>query len=140
MRVAFSDADAQVKLGMTAGVRLENNDEQAFIIIPSSALTQFNGKTSVWVIKNSIAAPREVSAGQYTEEGVTITSGLQAGELVAVAGVHTLIKGQKVAARLEAGLESRLDTRLEPKIDPKVKSRIESKVKLESKAKLKSMP
>ena len=132
MRVAFSDADAQVKLGMTAGVRLENNNKQAFIIIPSSALTQFNGKTSVWVIKNSIAAPLGVSAGQYTEEGVTITSGLQAGELVAVAGVHTLIKGQKVAARLEAGLESRLNTRLEPKIDPKVKSKIESKVKLES--------
>ena len=144
VRVAFSDADAQVKLGMTAGVRLENNNEQAFIIIPSNALTQFNGKTSVWVIKNSIAAPREVSAGQYTEEGVTITSGLQAGELVAIAGVHTLIKGQKVAARLEAGLENGLETgldeRLEPKIDPKVKSRIESKVEFESKAKLKSMP
>ena len=39
-------------------------------------------------------------AGQYTENGVVITSGLQAGEIVAIAGVHTLIKGQKVAPKL----------------------------------------
>ena len=129
VRVAFSDADAQVKLGMTAGVRLENNNEQTFIIIPSSALTQFNGKTSVWVIKNSIAAPREVSAGQYSEEGVTITSGLQVGELVAIAGVHTLIKGQKVAAQIEGGLQAEFNARLEPKIEPIIKSSKEFELK-----------
>ena len=101
VRVAFIDADEIVKLGMTAGVRLEG-DAPANIIIPSGALTQMNGKNSVWVIdKNNLASPREVTAGQYTEDGVTITSGLQAGELVAIAGVHTLIKGQKVAPKLE---------------------------------------
>jgi membrane fusion protein, multidrug efflux system len=102
VRVAFIDADATVKLGMTAGVRLES-DAPVSMIVPSGALTQMNGKTSVWVIdKNNLASPREVTAGQYTEEGVTITSGLQAGELVAIAGVHTLIKGQKVSPKLEA--------------------------------------
>lgn len=101
VRVAFIDADETVKLGMTAGVRLEG-DAPASIIIPSGALTQMNGKNSVWVIdKNNLASPREVTAGQYTEEGVMISSGLQAGELVAIAGVHTLIKGQKVAPKLE---------------------------------------
>ena len=100
VRVAFTDADATVKLGMTAGVRLEG-DAPASLIVPSTALTQLNGKTSVWVITNNIAQPRIVTAGQYTEEGVTISSGLQAGELVAVAGVHTLVKGQKVVPKLE---------------------------------------
>ena len=101
VRVAFIDADETVKLGMTAGVRLEG-DAPASIIIPSGALTQLNGKNSVWVIDiNNLASSREVTAGQYTEEGVTITSGLQAGELVAIAGVHTLIKGQKVAPKVE---------------------------------------
>lgn len=100
VRVAFTDADAAVKLGMTAGVRLEG-DTPASIIVPSGALTQIHDKTSVWVIdKNNLASPREVIAGQFTEEGVTIASGLQAGELVAIAGVHTLIKGQKVAPKL----------------------------------------
>lgn len=102
VRVAVSDADAAVKLGMTAGVRFAEQNLPAdtvvpSVFIPSGALTQINGKTSVWVIsKSGIASPRVVSAGQYTENGVAITSGLQAGEMVAIAGVHTLIKDQKV--------------------------------------------
>lgn len=100
VRVAFIDADATVKLGMTAGVLLES-DAPASIIVPSGALTQINGKNSVWVIgKDNSAIPREVATGQYTEEGVTVVSGLQVGELVAIAGVHTLIKGQKVTPKL----------------------------------------
>ena len=100
VRVAITDADDAVKLGMTAGVRFAQagSDE---IIVPTSALTQVNGKSAVWVIdKKDIANPREVTAGQFTENGVMITSGLQAGEMVAIAGVHTLIKGQKVVPKL----------------------------------------
>jgi membrane fusion protein, multidrug efflux system len=101
VRVAMNDADAAVKLGMTAGVRFEG-DALPNIIIPSSALTQKNGKNSVWVIdKNGIANPREVATGQFTEEGVIVSSGLQHGELIAIAGVHTLIKGQKVVPKIE---------------------------------------
>jgi membrane fusion protein, multidrug efflux system len=100
--VAISDPDEAVKLGMTAGVRLAEAGAD-IIIIPTGALTQINGKTAVWVIdKKNIANTREVVAGQYTENGVMITSGLQSGEMVAIAGVHTLMKGQKVAPKLEA--------------------------------------
>jgi membrane fusion protein, multidrug efflux system len=102
VRVAITDADEAVKLGMTAGVRFAQIEADE-IIIPSGALTQLNGKTSVWVIdKKEVANPREVTAGQYTENGVMITSGLQAGEMVAIAGVHTLLKGQKVQPKIEA--------------------------------------
>jgi membrane fusion protein, multidrug efflux system len=102
VRVTISDPDEAVKLGMTAGVRLAEAGADE-IIIPTGALTQINGKTAVWVIdKKNIANPREVVAGQYTESGVMITSGLQSGEMVAIAGVHTLMKGQKVAPKLEA--------------------------------------
>ncbi len=101
VRVAMIDADEAVKFGMTAGVRFAQNTTDE-IVIPSSALTQINGKNAVWVIdRNGIANPREVTAGQYTENGVTITSGLQANEMVAIAGVHTLLKGQKVQPKME---------------------------------------
>ena len=100
VRVAITDADDAVKLGMTAGVRLAQAESEE-IIVPTSALTQVNGKSAVWVIdKKDIANTREVTAGQFTENGVMITSGLQAGEMVAIAGVHTLIKGQKVTPKL----------------------------------------
>ncbi|NOT65803.1 MAG: efflux RND transporter periplasmic adaptor subunit [Methylotenera sp.] len=104
VRVSITNADEAVKLGMTAGVDFTENSAEE-IIIPATALTQLNGKKSVWVIdKNGLANPREVAIGQYTENGIVITSGLQAGEMVAIAGVHTLIKGQKVKAKIEAAL------------------------------------
>jgi multidrug efflux system membrane fusion protein len=100
VRVTISDADEAVKLGMTAGVRFAQ-DEANEIIIPSAALTQINDKSAVWVIdKNNIANPREVTTGQFTEAGVVIKSGLQANEMVAIAGVHTLIKNQKVKPQM----------------------------------------
>jgi membrane fusion protein, multidrug efflux system len=106
VRVAITDADEAVKLGMTAGVRFAQNAADE-IIIPATALTQINGKNSVWAIdKSGIANPREVATGQYTENGVMISGGLQAGEMVAIAGVHTLIKGQKVKPIFEVKDES----------------------------------
>ena len=106
VRVSITDADEAVKLGMTAGVRLAQAEADE-ITIPTSALTQINGKSSVWLIdKNGIASPRQVTAGQYTENGVMITSGLNVGEMVAIAGVHTLIKGQKVRPKFETNIEA----------------------------------
>jgi RND family efflux transporter MFP subunit len=104
VRVAVTDADAAVKLGMTAGVSFTETAADE-IIVPSTALTQINGKNSVWVIENqldksSVASPREVTTGPYTEAGVVIKSGLQANEMVAIAGVHTLIKGQQVKPQI----------------------------------------
>ena len=96
VRVAFADADEAVKLGMTAGVRFADA-ETTDMVIPANALTQMNGKNTVWVIdKNGVANPREVTTGQFSEDGVSISNGLQAGEVIAIAGVHTLIKGEKV--------------------------------------------
>lgn len=100
VRIAVLAPDDAVKLGMTAGVRFESGEANN-IIIPSTALTQINGKNSVWVIdKNNVANQRQVTTGQYTEDGVTITSGLQANEMLAIAGVHTLIKGQQVKPQI----------------------------------------
>lgn len=101
VRVAVIDADDAIKFGMTAGVSFAEKNASENIVIPSTALTKLNGKNSVWVIDNlnnqiGIAHSRAVTAGQYTEDGVKITSGLRVGELVAIAGVHTLINGQKV--------------------------------------------
>jgi RND family efflux transporter MFP subunit len=99
IRVAFSKVDDTVKLGMTAGVRFADEPTKD-ILVPTTALTQINGKNMVWVIdKNGIANLREVKIGQFTEEGVPV-DGLHAGELVAVAGVHTLVNGQKVQPKL----------------------------------------
>ncbi len=96
MRVSVVDADAQVKLGMTAGVLFATHASN-LIMLPSAAVTKSNGKHIVWVIdEHGIANQRAVTIGPFTEYGIQIKSGLAAGEMVAIAGVHTLIPGQKV--------------------------------------------
>jgi membrane fusion protein, multidrug efflux system len=105
VRVAIQDADAAVNLGATARVKFNaptEQQEQGFLI-PSAALTESNGKKTVWVIDaHNKAQPRPVVAGLFSEEGILITSGLEAGEKIAVAGVHTLIKDQQVQPIIEA--------------------------------------
>ena len=107
VRVTIKDADEAVKLGMTAGVKFNQQDAQldtvkdaqqnAELLIPTSALTEADGKKIVWVIDgNNKAQPREVVAGQFREDGILIASGLQAGEKIAIAGVHTLVKNHLV--------------------------------------------
>jgi RND family efflux transporter MFP subunit len=97
VRVSIVDADEAIKLGMTAGVKFAKKDQEKRILVPTAALTQINSKTIVWVIdKNNIADPREVVAGMFNEYGTEIKSGLKADEVIAIAGVHTLIKGQKI--------------------------------------------
>jgi multidrug efflux system membrane fusion protein len=104
VRVTIVDADEAMKLGMTAGVNFVENAMNA-IIVPSTALTQINGKNTVWVVdKSNVANPREVITGPYSEVGVVIKSGLLPNEMVAIAGVHTLIKGQKVQPKIEDSL------------------------------------
>lgn len=101
MRVAFLDADEHVKLGMTAGVQFVNEGTKK-IIVPSTAVTKFENKNIVWVVDaNGIANPREVTIGNFAEYGVVITDGLVIGEMIAIAGVHTLVKGQKVKPKIQ---------------------------------------
>lgn len=105
VRVTIKDADEAVKLGMTAGVifNQQHPEQDTGLLIPGSALTESNGKKRVWVIDgNNQAQPREVVAGPFREDGVLIVSGLQAGEKIAIAGVHTLIKNQRVQPMVEA--------------------------------------
>jgi RND family efflux transporter MFP subunit len=103
VRVTIKDADELVKLGMTAGVKFNQPNEQqkAEFLVPSSALTEINGKKIVWVIEEDKAQPREVVAGLFREDGVLIADGLQAGDKIAIAGVHTLIKNQQVKPVIE---------------------------------------
>ena len=104
VRITINRADVAIKLGMTAGVHFNVADALASsgYLIPSRALTQINNKSVLWVIdEQNKAQPREVITGPYTEEGVLIKAGLQVGEKVAIAGVHTLIKDQLVKPIVE---------------------------------------
>jgi len=52
----------------------------------------------VWVIneQSGVVQLRKIETSYLTKYGIQVTSGLQAGEWIAIAGVHTLREGQKV--------------------------------------------
>lgn len=101
VRFAITDADEEVKLGMTAGVKFANALEN-MIRVPSTAVTEKDGQKIVWVIDDQqVAHHRPVEIGPFSEQGVIVKQGLHNGEVVAIAGVHTLVDGQKVQPRFE---------------------------------------
>ena len=107
-RVSIVGADATVALGMTANVLFPSGpattgnaagkSAAAGFVIPLTALSREGDKTAVWIIdaKSNQVALRPVTVKQYREDGIVIGSGLAAGDLIAVAGVHKLVAGQTV--------------------------------------------
>ncbi len=74
--------------------------------VPSNALVRMGGKSSVWVVKEDKAEPREVATGLESSEQVEILKGLEAGEQVVARGKESLYAGAQVAAvPPEAGAE-----------------------------------
>ncbi len=94
-------ADAGLPLGATVTVapRALSQEGQRAIKLPTSALRQEAGGTSVWVLDPATmtvkAQPVQVSGADGNE--AVIASGLQPGMQVVAAGVHVLQPGQKVS-------------------------------------------
>lgn len=98
VRVTAVAPPEAAQLGMTASVVLRPGMDANLVVLPMSALARRDAEPAVWVVEPSTSQVklRPVKVGQYREDGVTITSGLQAGERVVVAGVHKLRADQKV--------------------------------------------
>ncbi len=96
-RVSILDA-ADVKLGMTANVMLQQNGAQSVAVIPLPALYQKDNQPAVWVVdtKTNQVQLRQIVTGAYREDGVVVMSGLKDGEYIVTAGVHKLVPGQTV--------------------------------------------
>lgn len=96
-RIAVPNADAAMRLGMSARVTVQGN-AQPVMVLPLTALYRNGGKTAVWVVDPATSTVRLTSVTVTTvqEEGAVIGEGLKAGEMVVTAGVQKLQAGQKV--------------------------------------------
>jgi len=97
-RVSILNADAEVRLGMTATVILAAGAAAKAIVIPLTALSDENGRAAVWVVdgKTNQVKRQPIELGAYREDGVVVTSGLAGGETIVTAGVHKLLPGEYV--------------------------------------------
>ena len=75
-----------------------NSDEDASVSIPATALFESQGQSCVWVVdRDGKVEGRAVTAEDIDRDGnARITSGLNAGETVVTAGVHSLKEGKQV--------------------------------------------
>jgi RND family efflux transporter MFP subunit len=104
------DAANSPPLGATvyARPRALSRTDTPVLKLPTSALRQEGGGSAVWVLDRPTMTVRSQPVQVATADGnqAVIASGLNAGELVVVAGVHVLSPGQKVSIyqdRLTAG-------------------------------------
>jgi membrane fusion protein (multidrug efflux system) len=66
------------------------------LLIPEGAIVPEQGKTFVFVVKNGVAAKREVTIGRRRPGEVQVTTGLEAGERVVVEGTQKIRDGVQV--------------------------------------------
>lgn len=97
VRVSIVDPPPAMRLGATVAGRMRLNPSQA-ISIPASALTEFEHQPSVWIVdsENLTVSTRKVEVSRFEPGSVIISSGLNPGDVVVVAGVQALHPGQKV--------------------------------------------
>jgi membrane fusion protein, multidrug efflux system len=95
-KIGIVDA-ADIQLGMTANVLLQQNGAARTAVLPLSALYQQDGKSALWIVDaQGKVQLRPVQTGAYREDGVVIIAGVKEGEVVVTAGVHKLVPGQSV--------------------------------------------
>jgi len=97
--------DAEILPGMAGNasgtlVMPDASDESEKLVVPVNAIftPDTEKQDHVWVIDEESGSVqlRAVKTGHLAQSGIQITDGLQTGEWIAIAGVHTLREGQKV--------------------------------------------
>jgi RND family efflux transporter MFP subunit len=102
IKLTIEDLDDRIRPGMTAQVTLElaGADEESVYLIPMSALSQRSDTTKSWVFvydaTTSTVKKTSVVGTSVRQNDVVISGGVQAGDIIAVAGVSFLEDGQKV--------------------------------------------
>jgi RND family efflux transporter MFP subunit len=97
VKVGLTDPPDAMRLGATVTGTLQT-DAVPMIEIPSAALTEFNGHPAVWLVDpNSYTVEiRNVELSRFDPATVTVSQGLDTGDVVVTAGVQALRPGQKV--------------------------------------------
>lgn len=97
-RITVHDADAALRLGMTASVRAAGIDGGSTIRLPLTAVLHRDGQALVWIVDAAThrVSTRAVQLGAAQDDSVIVAAGLAGGETVVTAGVHMLHAGQQV--------------------------------------------
>jgi len=104
VRIKLSGETANIKSGMAAHVtfKFSKTDNQESLIVPISAVGEDSKGNFVFIIekqsdKIGIIKKQHFEIGELSPIGFEVIKGLKPGQLVATAGLQTLLDGQKVS-------------------------------------------
>jgi RND family efflux transporter MFP subunit len=104
VKLTMTEPAQAVRLGMTGDATLSpvasgdgTDPDPPIYTVPATALFHKDNSPAVWVVDNSSTLQlRPVKVGRYSDRSTLITSGLHEGDVVVLAGVHTVYAGQPV--------------------------------------------
>jgi HlyD family secretion protein len=82
--------------GMSAVVRLQVRQATDAVTVPASAIVNADGHDTVWTVHAGKAARVPVTVGVQGEDTVQVTTGIDAGQRVVVAGADQVKAGQEL--------------------------------------------
>lgn len=97
VRVSLPD-DPQVRLGMTATVRVTTDEAAPAFVLPLAALARDKGQSQVWLVdpQTQTVHSRPVTVADFADDGVRVTKGIAPGDLVIAAGTQFMREDMKV--------------------------------------------
>jgi HlyD family secretion protein len=84
VRIAIDGADPRVLPDLTASADVVLEEDDQALLIPREAVQESGGKSVVLVKQGEAIVPREVEIGAYSNTQVSVVSGLQEGDQVAI--------------------------------------------------------
>lgn len=99
VRALYENKGGKLVPGRYVNVNLSTRQFDHTLAVPSEAIVSEMGVDKVFLYKNGIAEPVEISKGLRTDAEVQVLRGLHAGDTVITSGTMQLRTGQKVTLR-----------------------------------------
>jgi len=103
-RVKLDESSEDIKTGMAANVTFElneNKEKGSALRIPANAVGEDSSGRFVFLVvkegEKAVVKKNPVQVGNLNSEGFEVIKGLQVGQLIATAGLQTLLDGQQVS-------------------------------------------
>jgi membrane fusion protein (multidrug efflux system) len=101
VRIAVPNPGGTIKPGMVCTAVINGMEKSSGLVIPNEAvLVDETGRNYVYCLDaaETKASVRYVRLGELLQNGIRITEGLNAGEVIVVSGQHKLVEGSSVQA------------------------------------------
>ncbi len=101
VRALYPNTDGKLVPGRYVSVEITTRQYDRTLAVPSQAIVSEMGVDKVFVCRDGVAEPVEITKGLRTDAEVQVLRGLTVGDTVITSGTMQLRKGQKVVVSLE---------------------------------------